>query len=169
MKKIKTKPLVMLALLVALNLVLGRPPLSFLIWSNKIGFGFVPVVVAAWLYGPLAAGVVGAAGDFLGAVLFPVGAYFPGFTATAFVSGVVFGLLLHRSQSLPRTLAATLVNQLVLGLLVNTYWISYISGATFGGLLVSRVIQCVIMLALEFIVITLLRKTLFRRGREVFL
>lgn len=166
MKKVSTKMLVMLALLTALNLVLGRPPLSFMIWSNKIGFGFVPVFVAAWLYGPLAAGIVGALGDFLGAVLFPVGPYFPGFTATAFVSGVLFGLLLHQKQTVPRILAAGLINQLVLSLVVNTFWISVLYGSPFGGLLASRLIQCAIMLVLEIAVILLLSRGLNRMGKE---
>jgi len=169
MKKVSTKMLVMLALLTALNLVLGRPPLSFMIWSNKIGFGFVPVFVAAWLYGPLAAGIVGGLGDFLGAILFPVGPYFPGFTATAFVGGIVFGLLLHKQQTAPRILAATLINQLVLGLLVNTFWISILYESSFGGLMVSRVVQCAIMLVLEFVVIFVLRKALSRLRKERFL
>ena len=168
MKKVSTKMLVMLALLTALNLVLGRPPLSFMIWSNKIGFGFVPVFMAAWLYGPLAAGIVGALGDFLGAVLFPVGPYFPGFTATAFVSGVLFGLLLHKKQTVPRIAAATLINQLVLSLVVNTLWISLLYGSSFGGLLVSRLVQCAIMLVLEFAVMFFLRRGLNRMGKERF-
>ena len=168
MKKIPTKMLVMLALLTALNLVLGRPPLSFMIWSNKIGFGFVPIFLAAWLYGPLAAGIVGALGDFLGAILFPVGPYFPGFTATAFVTGALFGLLLHKKQTVPRIAAATLINQLVMSLLVNTYWISFLYGSPFLGLLSTRIVQCAIMLVLEFWVIFFLRKGLNRMGKERF-
>jgi len=169
MKKVNTKMLVMLALLTALNLVLGRPPLSFMVWSNKVGFGFVPVFVAAWLYGPLAAGIVGALGDFLGAVLFPVGPYFPGFTATALVSGIVFGLLLHKKQSALRILAVTLINQLVLGLVVNTFWISILYGSSFGGLMATRVVQCAIMIVLEFLTMVFLTKALNRLGKERFL
>lgn len=163
----KVKILVVLALLVALNLVLGRPPLTFLIWSNKIGFAFVPVFVAAVLYGPVAAGIVGGMGDLLGAVLFPVGAYFPGFTATAVVGGLVFGLLLGSRPSLSRIAAASLINQLVLGLLVNTYWITLISGASFSGLMLSRVIQCMLMLVLEIGGMSLLSRTLLPKIREV--
>lgn len=166
MKKKNTKLLVVLALLTALNFVLGRPPLSFMIWSNKIGFGFVPVCVAAWLYGPLAAGVVGALGDFLGAILFPVGPYFPGFTLTAFVSGILFGLLLHKKQGIGRILTATLINQLILGLIVNTFWISVLNDAPFGGLMVTRIVQSVIMLVLEFAVTTLLLRGLNRMGKD---
>ena len=168
MKKVNTKMLVTLALLVALSLVLGRL-LTFMNWSNKIGLGFVPVFLAAYLYGPLAAGIVGGLGDFLGAILFPVGPYFPGFTATAFVSGLLFGLLLHKRQTLPRVLIAVGVNQLILGLLVNTLWICILNGTTFGGMLVVRITQCVIMLVLEFAVITALSKVLNRMGKERFL
>lgn len=167
MKKLNIKTLVMIALMVALHVVLSRF-LSFNIWSNKIGFSFVPVFVAAYLYGPLVAGLVGGLGDFLGAILFPIGPYFPGFTLTCVIGGVVFGLLLHKKQTVPRLLGATLINQLVLGLLVNTLWISILYGSPFGGLMLTRIVQCVILLPVEFLTMWFLLKVLFRRGKEVF-
>ena len=62
----------------------------------KIGFAFVAVFVGAYLYGPVAGAVVGGLGDFLGAILFPIGAYFPGFTLNCALTGVVMGLLLYK-------------------------------------------------------------------------
>lgn len=167
MKKLTIKKIVMIALMVALHVVLSRF-LSINIWSNKIGFSFVPVFVAAYLYGPLAAGLVGGLGDFLGAILFPIGPYFPGFTLTCIIGGVAFGFLLHKKQTIPRLLSATLINQLVLGLLVNTLWISILYGSSFGGLMLTRIVQCVILLPVEFVTMLFLLKTLFRRGKEAF-
>ena len=97
-----TRVLTTLALLTALEIVLSRF-LSINAWNTKIGFSFVPIVAAAILYGPAAAGIVGALGDFIGAILFPIGAYFPGFTLTAFLTGCVFGLFLHRKEAIPVT------------------------------------------------------------------
>ena len=76
--KVNARCISMIGVLVALEIVLSR--FTIHTWNLKIGFSFVPVVVAAIFYGPLAAGLVGAIGDILSAVLFPVGAFFPGFT-----------------------------------------------------------------------------------------
>ena len=95
MKKLDTRSITALGLLVAVEIVLSRF-CSINAWDLKIGFSFLPVAVAAMRLGPLEAAVVAAVSDFVGAVLFPIGAYFPGFTLTAFLSGLVFGWLLHR-------------------------------------------------------------------------
>ena len=88
MKKLNTRTIAQLAILVAMEVVLSRF-LSINIWSNKIGFAFVPVAVTAMLYGPLTTGLTAAAADLIGALLFPSGPFFPGFTLTAFLGGVV--------------------------------------------------------------------------------
>ena len=95
MFKIKwnTRTLVTLSILTALEIVLNRF-LSINAWNTKIGFSFIPVAVAGMLFGPLGGAVVGALGDLVGAILFPIGAYFPGFTLTAFLTGLVYGLFL---------------------------------------------------------------------------
>ena len=132
-----TKKLTMLALLTALEIILSRF-LSISAWNIKIGFSFVPVVIAGILYGPLEAGAVGALGDLLGALLFPIGPYFPGFTLTAFLSGLVFGFFLHKEISVRNTLIAVLIHQFVLGLLLNTFWISVLYESPFLPLLATQ-------------------------------
>ena len=130
MSKFSTRTLAGIALLTALEIILSRF-LSISMWNTKIGFSFLPIAVAAILFGPLAAGTVGALGDFIGAILFPIGAYFPGFTLTAFLTGLVFGFFLHREQGWLQVIAAIGINQLILSLLLNTLWISILYGSVF--------------------------------------
>jgi ECF transporter S component (folate family) len=165
MPKISTKHLTAMALLIALEIILSRF-LSLSAWNTKIGFSFVPVVIAAILLGPIYAGIVGALADFVGAVLFPIGAYFPGFTLTAFLTGMVYGLFLYKRQSLPRILGAVAVNQFILSLLLNTLWISVLYGSPFGPLLVTRLVQSAILTVMQIVVIELIVKALprLRRG-----
>lgn len=152
MFKFNTKTLTILGLLVAVDIVLSRF-LSISAWNIKIGFSFVPIALAAILYGPLAGGLVAAVGDFLGAVLFPIGPYFPGFTFTAFLTGMVFGLFLHKKQNLRNIAGAVLVNQLIMSLLLNTLWISILYGSPFLPLLETRVFQAVLLGVVQFVVI----------------
>ena len=159
----KTKILTILGVLTAMEVVLNRF-LSINAWNIKIGFSFIPVVIAAMLFGPLGGGAVGALGDFLGAILFPIGAYFPGFTLTAFLMGAVFGLFLKKEQTLPRAAAAAGINQFILGLFLNTFWISLLYGSPYLPLLSTRVMQSALLTAVQVVVIPLLARAL-RSGK----
>ena len=160
-KGISVQKLVILGVLVAMEIVLSRF-LSFNTWSTKIGFGFIPVAAAAILMGPVEAAVVGGLADFLGATLFPIGAYFPGFTATAALTGLVFGLFFHKEQTPLRVIPAVLINQFILGFLVNSYWISLLYGSPFKELLATRVTQSVILSVVQTAGILVLAKVLQR-------
>lgn len=165
MKKESLQRLTRLALLIAMEIILSRF-CSLSAWNIKIGFSFLPVAVAAVLYGPLAAGIVGGLGDFIGAILFPIGAYFPGFTLTAFLTGIVLGLCLHKSQSVRRVLGAVAINQLFLSLLLNTLWISILYGSPYGALLLTRIVQCTVLGPVQFLTIGLMTKTLVHYTRS---
>ena len=121
-----TVRLTVMAMLIGLEIVLSRF-LSIPTSITKIGFAFVPVAAAALLLGPLAAGAVGALGDLLGALLFPIGAYFPGFTLTAFLMGLCYGLFLYKDAAFWRVIAAVGVHQFVLSMLLNSLWLWIIS------------------------------------------
>ena len=146
---------VSLGVLTALEIVLNRF-LSINAWNLKIGFSFLPVSAAGMLFGPLAGGVVGALGDFLGAVLFPIGTYHPGFTLTAFLTGCVYGLFLRKNRGFLRVLGAVLVQQVVLSLFLNTLWLSQLYGTPYRVLLASRLVQCAVLVPVQLVVLRLL-------------
>ena len=150
-KKNLTKQLCALALLIAVGVVLGRlvPVLS--VWNAKIEFSFVAVMLAACIAGPIGGMVTGALIDFIGAILLPTGAYFPGFTATAALTGLVFGLLLYKKCNLGRIVIAVLSTQIVCGFLLNTLFISILYTQAFTVLLVTRAIQVVVMSVIEIV------------------
>lgn len=158
-KVFSVQSLVTMATLVAMEIVLSRM-LSYSVWDMKIGFAFLPVVIAAIVLGPVRATIVAALADFLGAILFPIGAYFPGFTLTAALVGLLYGLFLHKDQPFWKILVSVSIHQLILSLLLNTYWISVLYGSPFPPLLVTRLLQCAVMIPVELLVIGLLVKTL---------
>ena len=158
--------LVVLAMLTAMEIVLSRF-LSINAWNLKIGFSFVPIVIAAILYGPIGGMCVAALGDFLGAILFPIGPYFPGFTLTALLTGLVFGIFLFKKEKITKWYAvgvilSVLINQLILSLLLNTYWISVLYGNPYFATLLSRIPQCAILIpvqiAMTFAIVPALRR-----------
>lgn len=165
-KKFDTKMLVTAGLLIALQIILSRF-LSINAWNLKIGFSFTAVFVAAYLYGPVYSAVVAAIADLLGASLFPSGAFFPGFTLTAILTGIVFGVFLHKQQTPVRIVAAVLIDQLILGLLLNSYWISVLYGSPYVPLLATRAVQCLIMIPVMYFTISALSKLLARSKRSI--
>ena len=148
-----------LGVLIAMQIVLSRF-LSIHTWNLKISFSFIPIVVAAMVFGALEAGLVAAIGDILGAFMFPVGPYFPGFTVTAFLTGVLFAIFLKKKQNIVRIAMAVLLGQIVGSLIMNTYFISVLYGAPFRPLLVTRIYQAIAMAVVQIAVTWLISRNL---------
>ena len=147
--KMSVKSISIIGILVAMEIILAS--FSIHTWNLKIGFSFIPVVVAAIFYGPVTAGLVGAIGDIMGYILFPIGAYFPGFTLTAFVTGMIFGFFLRKSQSVLNVVLAVLCVQIFVSQFMNTYWISFLYGSPYWALFATRIYQTAAMIAVEII------------------
>lgn len=167
MKKYTTRMITTMGLLIAVEIVLSRF-CSISAWNIKIGVNFIPIALAAVLYGPLPAGIVAALGDLIGATLFPIGTYFPGFTLTAFLTGVTLGVFLHNRRSVPRILGAVAVNQLVWSLLLNTFWISVLYSSPFVPLLATRIVQCAVLGPVQFAGIGVIDRIMGRYGKKAF-
>ncbi len=142
-----------IALLIALEIVLSR----FLSISTpivRIGFSFVPLSMLAMLYGPFYAAAGAAIADIVGFVLFATGAYFPGYTLTAALTGLTYGLLLfQKPKSWGRIIAAVLIVGLVLNLGLNTVWIQMTTGKAYMALLVPRIIKSLTMVPIMVLLI----------------
>ena len=92
-KNLHLRRLCCLALLTAVEIVLNRF-CSINTSALKIGFSFVPIVVAASVFGPLGGAVSSGLADLIGAILFPIGTYHPGFTVCAALMGFTYGIFL---------------------------------------------------------------------------
>ena len=96
-KKLTTRELCMLAMLTALNVVMAEvlvfPAIPKVL---ELSFGFVPIAVCGMLFGPGPAMLVAVVGDVVGAAIFNAGDFFLGYTLTALLTGLFYGLFLHR-------------------------------------------------------------------------
>jgi ECF transporter S component (folate family) len=151
----------MIAMLVAMEIILTRF-LSIQLLNIRIGFGFIPVVIIAIMYGSVYAGIGAAIADFIGVSLFGIGAPFPGFTATAFLAGIVYGLLLYnRPKTLPRICIAVVIVTVILQMGIDTYWLTIILGDGYIALMPVRIIRTLIMLPAQIICIRFLTQERF--------
>ena len=140
-KNITTEKLVLTGFMIALEIVLSKI-VSINISFLRIGFGFLPIAVLAIIYGAWWSGLAYAIGDVIGGFLFPTGAFFPGFTLTSFLTGVIFGLVLKgKKVTFGRALLASALVCVLCNLLLNTYWLTFIIGKGFKVLLASRAIK----------------------------
>lgn len=122
--KIQVETITFTALLVALQVVLGNI-LQIPLMEKQYNFGFLPIAIAGALLGAPAAMIVGGLGDFLGAHLFPQGAYFPGFTLTNVLVGLVCGLVLYRRKpSIVRVIITVVVSLVCINWPLNSFWLS---------------------------------------------
>ena len=150
--------LAVLAMLIALEIALSRFVPVVSTQQIKISFAFVPVVIASYLYGIKGGAIVGGVSDVIGAVLFPVGAYFPGFTLTAVLDGVVFGFFLSKKREdkfnpFLRIFLSVLISQVVLSWGLNTLWISVMYHNPYPALLMTRLVQTVVMALIKAVLI----------------
>ncbi|CAM2838793.1 folate family ECF transporter S component [Erysipelothrix tonsillarum] len=148
-----TRKITHLAMFVVLELVVSRF-LSIPTPIVKISFTFVPMAVAGYLYGWVFGGVAALLADVLGAVLFPQGgAYFPGFTLSAFLIGAMYGLLKDSDCRLSLIVGIALFNTIAVNLLLNTYWLSIILGKSYMAMVPVRVTKSLLMLPIKIVVI----------------
>jgi len=154
-KGITTEKLTMLALLTALQVVLGNlTQIPFI--GKQFNFGFLPVIAAGALLGPVPAAVVGGLGDFIGAHLFPAGAYFPGFTLTSAVVGILYGLPLYRKQPCWIRAAVAAVLGMIPNLFLNSLWLSMLySSKTYWVWVASRAVSYLVEIPVQVILIYL--------------
>ena len=149
--------LTVIALLTALTVILNRFG-SIMTADIKIGFSFVPIMLCGMLFGPLWGGVCAGLGDILAAILIPVGPPHLGITATAVLSGIIYGFIGIAAERLKGnaiylTLSAALIltEKLVCTLLINSFWISGMTGNPYLVQLAIRIPQAAILILPELI------------------
>lgn len=145
----RTRVFVFLALFISLEIVLTR---FFSIQTPiiRIGFGFLPLVLSAVMFGPIYSGVAAMLADILGMLLFPQGTYFPGFTFSALLSGIIYGVILYNKPvSIIRTAFAVILVALFIDLGLNTLWLYIITGKAGLALLFPRAIKSMIMFPIQ--------------------
>ncbi len=172
MKRFTVKTITAGAMLVALGVIFSflRIPLTNI---TEITLTGIPVAVGGFFFGPIVAAVIGALIDVLGFFVHPVGAFFPGFTISMAVTGVIYGGFLWRkwwtredgqgilfkknTGLLLRVVIAHFLKTVLISLILNVIWLSIFYGmpaeAVFAGTIVKEAINFTIEVALIFLII----------------
>lgn len=153
MKHNKIRNILLLGLFVALEVILTR----FFSVENqfvRITFAFIPLALSAILFGPVMAGIAAAVADVLGMLIFPKGAFFPGFTLTAFLTGFIYGVFLYKKEiTLIRTFFAVLAVTVICSLTLNTIWLVILYNKGAVAILTARLIKDAIFIPIQTVTI----------------
>lgn len=145
---LKTRTATNLGLLTAISIVLTRL-FGFVIpiggvGALRISLGEIPLIIAGVLFGPWAGALTGLAADLIGYMINSHGgAFFPGFAISAVITGILPGLLLHRSRENLRiwpVLGTIVLTDLLAGVLLNTFWLTILYGQGFFVILPLRLL-----------------------------
>ena len=154
--RVSVSPVVWLSLmgmLIALEVVLERL-IAINLLTFKLNLAFIPVGVAAYLFGPVGGALCYGLGDVAGSLLFPTGGYNPLFTMTAVLVGLIFGLFLMGEFKWWKVVVPALIACTVGTLLLNSLWISiFFSPRGFWAVMVGRLSEAGIMFAAECVLL----------------
>lgn len=161
----KLKKVILSGILLALLIVLNRF-VSIKTPLLVISFSFVPIMMAAVWLGPKYSTLIAALGDFIGAILFPFGTYFPGFTVSAGLAGLIYGIFLYKKQNDEMSdkkfiIRLIISNLLVLGIVeifVVSLWLNILYGKAYLVVVSTRVLTQVIMFPIRIVTIFVLEK-----------
>ncbi|MDR1000818.1 MAG: folate family ECF transporter S component [Clostridiales bacterium] len=154
----KTKRLAMCGILTAAALVLDgilKTPVNlFGMYALKLSLGMAPILFISVRHGPVYGGICGALTDILQAALFPVGAFNPLFTISAFVMGSVPGLFFTRNKAVTkfRLFVAVLCGQVLGSVILSTIFLMLSYGLPFQIIWARAIAQGILIPVYTFIV-----------------
>lgn len=158
------KVLTSAAMLVAVAIVLGffKLPIGP---TLEIHFTSLPIAIAGALLGPIIGSIIGALSDIGAYVVKPTGPFFAGFTLSAAVTGFIFGIMLHKKKiTWIRILAAQIIVTIIVGMVMNSFWLSMLFDKGFIVIMTSRIVKEVLMIPINTFILAVLTKALASGG-----
>lgn len=160
-----------LGILIAMQVVLARFAAIPVGDMMRFSTSFIPVVIAARRFGIFGGAAVYGIGDLVGAIAFPTGgAFFPGYTVTATVVGLIFGILLRPVKKEETALMLNIkmvlsvfLTQLVGSFLMNSFWRSFQTGTPYGAVLMTRLPQCLVSFVIQSVFMVLFLERICKR------
>ena len=152
----KIKKTVLSALLLALLIILSRF-VSIQTQLLVISVAFIPVMMSAIWLGPKYCLTISALGDFIGAILFPFGTYFPGFTISSAITGFIYGIFLKRDfnkeinekKFFLNLIISTIIVLVIDGIFLRSLWLNILYGKAFWVIVSSRVVAELIKIPIQ--------------------
>ena len=123
-KRFTTKEISLLGMLIALNIIMAEVcKITILPRSLELSLGFVPLALSGMLFGLVPTVTLAVVADIIGALLFNAGNFYFGYTLTAFMTGLFYGIFLHKKElSTLRIVICQLLVSLICYAFLNSLW-----------------------------------------------
>ena len=133
----------------------------------RIGFSGLPGMVVSVFFGPAVGGIFFGMLDIIKYLIAPSGFFFPGFTLSAALQGVLIGFIAyHREVQISRFFIAQLLIKVFLNVGLNTLWLCILYNTHVFAILPTRILLNTVMLpidtALMFIVVRFTSRVWYR-------
>ncbi len=158
----RVRSLAVAGMLMALQILLGilTIPISS---SVQITFDYLPLCVAGMLLGPVPSMLTAALADVIAFLIRPTGAFNPGFSVSAALSGLIYGLFFYRRDAqLWRTLTARLLTVILCNVCLNTLWLILMYGPGAWAWIPGRILKNAVEYPVSIILLTALWRVLPR-------
>jgi ECF transporter S component (folate family) len=161
----ETKVLTFCGMMGALAVILGYVATIKFGPYIRIGFSGLPNQVVDYLFGPWIGAIFGGAMDIIKWFASGDGNFFPGFTITAMLGAVIYGLFLfNRPLKLTNVILSQLVVKIVCNLILNTLWLNLLYGQAIAAILPGRIISNLVMLPIDtfimYVMLQVVNKTI---------
>ena len=156
----RTQTLTTVGLFLAIQMVLSSYGTIQVNDSLKISLAHLALAPTAMLFGPVAAALQGAMSDILGFLLKPTGPYFPGFTISAALGGVIYGLFFFESdRKLWQIVLARAVIMVLVNIMLNTLFLTMLYGPSQASLLPVRALKNAMQFPIDCLLLTAVSRT----------
>ena len=169
----KYKKIILIATFIALEVVLARF-LSIRTPIITIGFSFLPIMLSGIILGPKYTTLIALISDLIGAILFPSGAFFIGYTLSNTLTGLIYGLFLYQKEGFKvnrefiiKMIISVLIVNFLINACLNTYWIIITTDKAVNFFAPIRFIKQLIMSPINIIVILIISKKLESKIKEL--
>lgn len=151
----QTRTITTSGLLLAIQMILSSYGVIEVTDSLKISLSHLALAPTAILFGPVAASIQGALSDILGFLLKPTGPYFPGFTLTALLGGLIYGLFLYKTEKrLWQIILSRLVIIVFVNICLNTVFLTMLYGPSRLATLPLRAFKNIIQLPIDCVLLS---------------
>lgn len=149
-KELKSvRNLVTASLLITLKLILDLFTIQ-ITPALHLSFEFLASATISMLFGPVVGAMCGGLSDIINYIINPKGTFFPGFTISAMVGGIIYGIVLYKKNiTVARCIIAEVAIVVIVDILLNTFWLSLLYGKGFNILLPARVVKNLVMIPID--------------------
>lgn len=129
----------------------------------KVGVSGLPNRIVDFLFGPAVGAFFSGALEVIKFLLRPDGVYFPGFTLSAVLGGVIYGFAFYkRPVTLPRCFCAHALVKTFVNIGLNTLWLSILYNRAAWALLPARIVGNLVSLPVDTVITYVLLRAVER-------